>query len=141
MARPVLLVALALALAGCSDSLPGGKVTTPTPLTVIGAVTTPWSGGDAVDGLAVFRSAGCVACHTFAPAHSTGTVGPNLDTLAADDVSQKGGPLDEFIYNSIVDPAGHSVPGYKAGIMPSTFGQTLSHAQLADLVAFLAKGP
>ena len=36
-------------------------------------------GGGAVDGQAIFNSAGCSGCHTLAAAGSTGNVGPNLD--------------------------------------------------------------
>jgi cytochrome c551/c552 len=138
--RFLLLSALAVVTAGCSDSVPGGKVVSPTPKTVIGAVALPWTGGSASAGAAVFSSAGCTACHTYTPAHATGTVGPDLDKLAALDQQQKGGPLPEFVYNSIVDPASRTVPGYQNGIMPATFGQTLKPKQLADLVAFLTKG-
>ncbi len=35
--------------------------------------------GDAEAGAAVFESAGCGACHTFGPAGSSGTTGPDLD--------------------------------------------------------------
>ena len=140
MARLVLLAALAVVAAGCSDSLPGGKVVTPTPVTVVGTVIKqPWTGGKPAAGLALFTSSGCSACHTFAAAHATGTVGPNLDKLPSYYAAVHGqGSLAEYVYNFIVAP--HAVPGYKAGIMPATFGQTLKPAQLADLVAFLTKG-
>ncbi|HJU36148.1 MAG TPA: c-type cytochrome [Gaiellaceae bacterium] len=35
------------------------------------------------DGAKIFKGAGCAGCHTLAAAGSTGTVGPNLDQLAA----------------------------------------------------------
>ncbi len=141
MPRLILLTALAVVVAGCSDSVPGGKVVTPTPVTVIGTVATPWSGGDAAAGAAVFTSAGCAACHTFTPAHSTGTIGPNLDKLPALYAAQSGqGGLEEFIYNSIIAPGSRKVPGYLSTVMPVTFGQSLKPKQLADLVAFLARG-
>jgi len=37
--------------------------------------------GAAKNGSSVFSSASCGGCHTLAAAHSTGTVGPNLDQL------------------------------------------------------------
>jgi cytochrome c551/c552 len=140
--RLILLTALAVVVAGCSDSVPGGKVVTPTPLTVIGTVATPWSGGDAAAGEAVFTSAGCAACHTFTPdPQAKGTIGPNLDKLPALYASQSGqGGLEEFIYNSIIAPSSRKVPGYLSTVMPQTFGQSLKPKQLADLVAFLARG-
>jgi mono/diheme cytochrome c family protein len=141
VARILLLTALAVLVAGCGDSVPGGKVVSPLPQTVIGKVSTPWTGGNAAAGKAVFLSAGCVACHTFTPAGATGTVGPDLDKLVSLDQNQHGGNLEEFIYGSIVNPLSRHVPGYKNGIMPGTFATTLKPSELADLVAFLAKGP
>ncbi len=38
----------------------------------------------AVDGAAVFASAGCGGCHTLAAAGSGGSVGPNLDDARPD---------------------------------------------------------
>ncbi len=140
MARLVLLAALALVVAGCSDSLPGGKVVGATPETVIGHLATPWSGGNAAAGAAVFSASGCSACHTFVPAHATGKVGPDLDTLATTVKLTAGETLPEYVYQAITNPGGLSVPGFHTGIMPPTFAQTLKPAQLADLVAFLTKG-
>ena len=96
--------------------------------------------GDATAGKAVFTSAGCAACHTFKPAASTGTVGPNLDDLA--EYAQKAGqPLSDFTLSSITSPPPKYVPpGFPTNAMPSNFGQTLSPKQLADLVAFLDAG-
>ena len=39
--------------------------------------------GNIAAGKAVFASAGCASCHTYTLAGSSGTVGPNLDDLAA----------------------------------------------------------
>jgi cytochrome c551/c552 len=142
-ARLVALAAVAVLLAGCGDSVPGGHVATPTPQTVIGThIAIPWLGGNAAAGKTVFTTVGCSACHTFTPAHSAGVVGPNLNHLPAYFAEQSGGQgtLPEFIYNSIVDPGSRIVPGYQPGIMPATFGSKLKPAQLADLVAFLSQG-
>lgn len=141
MARLCLLAAVVLIAAGCSDSVPGGKVVSPTPVTVIGKIATPWTGGSVAGGLAVFNTAGCSACHTFTPAKATGKVGPDLDRLAEYAKQANEGPLPEYIYNFITNPTGRIVPGFPPGVMPATFASTLSPKQLADLVAFLAKGP
>ena len=37
------------------------------------------SEGDSRKGKEIFASAGCGGCHTYGPAGSSGTVGPNLD--------------------------------------------------------------
>jgi mono/diheme cytochrome c family protein len=141
VARLCLLAALVLLAAGCSDSVPGVKVVAPTPVTVIGKLSTPWSGGNAAAGLKVFESAGCSACHTFTPAHATGKVGPDLDKLPQYATAANQGPLPEYIYNFVTSPNGRVVAGFPPNVMPATFATTLSAKQLADLVAFLAKGP
>ena len=128
-------------MAGCSDSVPGGKVVGATPLTVVGTVATPWAGGNAAAGAAVFATAACGACHTLAAAKATGKVGPNLDEIAqyAKHVPQDS--LAEFIYGAIASPpAAYVPPGFPTNAMPATFGQTLKPKQLADLVAFVAQG-
>jgi cytochrome c oxidase subunit 2 len=99
----------------------------------------------AAAGKAVFTgSAGCTACHTLAAAGATGTVGPNLDVrLRADCATAtskqvRGATLAECIHAAIVTPYKYIPPGYRAGIMPATFGQTLSPAQIQALVSFLS---
>jgi mono/diheme cytochrome c family protein len=93
----------------------------------------PPPAGNPQAGKAVFEANGCGSCHTFSPAGSTGTVGPNLDdALKGKDAA--------FIHESIVDPNAEIASGYSAGIMPQTFGQQLSQKQLDDLVAFLQSG-
>ena len=121
--------------------MPGGKVVTPTPDTVVGPVAKPPTvKADPAAGKAVFISAGCGACHTFKPAGTASKVGPDLDKLAAYAQKANQGSLAEFTKTSIVDPGAYVEAGYPAGIMPPTFGQTLKPQQLADLVAFLTQG-
>jgi mono/diheme cytochrome c family protein len=98
---------------------------------VIGTVqTTPTVKGDPAAGKQVFTAQGCGSCHTFQPAGSTGTVGPNLSEVL------KGKDTD-FIRTSITDPNSVIAPGFQPNIMPQTYGTQLSAKQLADLVAFL----
>lgn len=87
--------------------------------------------GDAEAGGQVFVSAGCASCHTFEAAGSTGTTGPNLSESLAPDDSK------EAIEEMIVDPEKEVVSGYSPGIMPQTFGESLSEEELANLVEFL----
>ena len=89
-------------------------------------------------GLAAFNSNGCAACHTFKPAGSTGTTGPNLDNLATY-ARRAGKPLAAFIEQSIVDPNAYIEKGYQPGIMPTTF-KSLPKDQLTALVQFLSQG-
>jgi cytochrome c oxidase subunit 2 len=95
--------------------------------------TTEQPPGSAAAGRAVFTSAGCGGCHTFAPAGASGSVGPDLDEALQ-------GKDAEFIRQSIVDPNAEITQGFSAGVMPQNFGQELSPKQLDDLVAFLMSG-
>ena len=115
----------AVALAGCGSQ----GVASPTPETVIGTVSTAPAfpivpafhlKGDPKKGSAVFASSGCGGCHTLAAAHSSGTLGPNLDTLkppyraVTAQVTNGGGPM----------------PAYKS---------KLSTQQIADVSAYVVK--
>jgi cytochrome c oxidase subunit 2 len=94
------------------------------------------SGGGA--GLGAFNSNGCSACHTFKPAGSTATTGPDLDNLPAY-ARRAGKPLAAFVRESIVDPNAYIEKGYQPNIMPSTF-KSLPKQQLDALVQFLTGG-
>jgi cytochrome c oxidase subunit II len=89
-------------------------------------------------GLVVFNNSGCSACHTFKPAGSKATTGPDLDSLAADAVRARK-PLAAFVHESIVDPNAYIEKGYQPNIMPSTF-KSLPKQQLDALVQFLIAG-
>jgi mono/diheme cytochrome c family protein len=130
---PAALAAVLLALGGCG----GEETVAPTAETVEGTLaqeTTPEAGGgDAEAGAQVFADNGCGSCHTFTPAGSTGTTGPNLtEALQGQDA--------EMIATSIVDPNAEITEGFSEGIMPQTYGDQLDDQQLADLVAFLQSG-
>src|SRR5581483_4147254 len=90
--RVVLIAALllgAVVLAGCNSQ----GVATPTPKTVVGTYTTTTPTfpivaafkvkGDPAKGKSIFLT-NCGSCHTLAAAKTSGTVGPNLDTLKPD---------------------------------------------------------
>jgi cytochrome c oxidase subunit 2 len=88
-------------------------------------------------GKKLFIDNGCNGCHTFKPAASTGTVGPDLDKLA--ELARRAGkPLDEFIRESIVKPDAYVEPGYP-NAMPGTYAG-LPPAQIDALVKFLSGG-
>ena len=48
-------------------------------------------------------------------------------------------PLAAFVHQSIVDPNAYVESGYPKGVMPQTFGQSLSKTQLDALVTFLTQ--
>jgi mono/diheme cytochrome c family protein len=113
----------AIALAGCGAE----GVTTPTPNTVVGTVSSAPSfpivpayhlKGDPKTGSSEFASSGCAGCHTLAAAHATGTVGPNLDQLKPD-------------YRAVtaqVTNGGSAMPSFKS---------KLSAQQIADVAAYV----
>jgi mono/diheme cytochrome c family protein len=138
MRRAVVLAGLLAGLALVALSCGPAETVEPVAETVIGSVpqeatpTVNVSEGDPAAGKEVFASSGCAGCHTFTPAGSNATIGPDLDEAL------KGKDAD-FVLESIVDPNAEITPGFNAGVMPSNFGETLSDKQLADLVAFLTQ--
>src|ERR671933_2272336 len=131
--RPVILVTAVLALAGCG----GERTVSPVPQKVSGTVPTQSApattstttsggggggggtetttsggggGGGAANGKALFASNGCVSCHTYKPAGSKATVGPDLDKLATY-AKQAKKPLPAFVHDSIVSPNAYVQPG------------------------------
>jgi cytochrome c oxidase subunit II len=93
-------------------------------------------GSSSASGAAVFSSNSCASCHTLLAAHANGTVGPDLDNLPAE-AQRAGKPLAAFVRQSIVDPNAYVEPGFPKGVMPQTFGSSLSKPQLAALVQYL----
>jgi mono/diheme cytochrome c family protein len=129
-------VALAFLLAGCG----GAEVVSPTASNVEGkvpttATTTQAATGNAQAGAKVFASQGCGGCHTFKPAGTNGTVGPDLDKLPQYAKNANQGSLTDFVHESIVSPSSYVEKGFPNS-MPD-FGSTLSDTQVADLVAYL----
>jgi len=126
--RTALILAVLLGtvvLAGCNSE----GVASPTPSTVVGTVATGPSfpvtpafhlKGDSTSGTSVYSSGGCGSCHTLAAAHSTGTVGPNLDSLKPD-------------YRAVTAQVTNG-----GGAMPA-FKKTLSTQQIADVAAYVVK--
>jgi cytochrome c551/c552 len=160
--RPLILVTAALVLAGCG----GERTVSPLPQKVSGSVPTQSApattsttttsgggggggtqttttggggggGGGAADGKALFASNGCVSCHTYKPAGSKASVGPDLDKLATY-AKQAKKPLAAFTEESIVNPNAYVQPGFAANVMPSF--ASLSKSQVDALVTFLTKG-
>jgi mono/diheme cytochrome c family protein len=130
-----ILAGLVILVAGCGDA----TVVSPTAESVVGTVpeqtpteTVDTSKGDPAAGKEVFMSSGCGGCHTYGPAGTSATIGPDLDTALQ-------GKDAEFVLTSIVDPNAEIASGFQANIMPTTFGESLSDQQLADLVAFLTQ--
>jgi mono/diheme cytochrome c family protein len=79
---------------------------------------TPKLSKAAVAGKVLFKVEGCAKCHTLAAARSTGTVGPNLNTL----------------HLSLARIRTQIVQG--GGFMPS-FGGKLSKTKINEIAAFV----
>jgi cytochrome c551/c552 len=119
--------------AGTTSAATTGAATT-------GATTTTSTGGNAQAGKAVFLSNACGSCHTFKPAGTSGSIGPDLDTAPTLDAKRDNMGLAAFVKQSIVDPNAYVPKGYHSGLMPTTFGKQLSPKQLNDLVSFIIAG-
>lgn len=86
--------------------------------------------GDETDGETLFVEAGCGDCHSFGAAGTAGAIGPNLDeTLVDQDVG--------YVQQSIIDPNAEIAEGYGDGIMPSTYSQELTEAEISELAAYI----
>lgn len=84
----------------------------------------------------IFTAAGCAGCHTFAPAKSTGTIGPNLNELKTQAGKiEKGKSAEEYIRESLEDPGAFIVKGYP-NAMPAFKGR-LTDEQIQALIDFL----
>ena len=95
-------------------------------------------GGGNAAGKAAFAKGGCGGCHTFGPAGSTGTTGPDLGKLAT--YAQRAGkPLESFVRESIVSPSAYVEKGFP-NVMPKGFDKQFSKAELDALVQFLVSG-
>ena len=87
--------------------------------------------GDAKAGEAVFQGKGaCIACHKAGKIGAS-PVGPDLSQIAKIQTP-------DYIMKKILDPKGSgTVAGFPPGVMPQTFGQTLTAKEYIDVVAFL----
>jgi cytochrome c oxidase subunit 2 len=87
--------------------------------------------GDPTAGKAVYTGkGGCLACHKAKDVPGT-PVGPDLSQIAKIQTP-------DYIMKKILDPKGMgTVAGFPPGVMPQTFGQTLTSKEYVDLVAFL----
>ncbi len=87
--------------------------------------------GDAKAGEQVFQGkGGCIACHKAGKIGAS-PVGPDLSQIARIQTP-------DYIMKKILDPRGMgTVAGFPPGVMPPTFGQTLTAKEYTDLVSFL----
>jgi nitric oxide reductase subunit C len=107
--------------------------------------------GDATRGAKLYETLPCGSCHDISRPWPGGDICPNLGNIATEaarivrqpDYHGHASDAAGYIRESIVDPNAYVVPGatYRQAdgqsVMPKTFGESLTPAQLDDLVAFL----
>ena len=104
----LVLVALALALAGCGGSKGSSS-----------AKDDP--GGSGTPGAKVFATAGCASCHTMEAAGAKGTVGPNLDELR---------PNEQTVKRQVTN-GGNGMPSFKSKLSPTEIQQVAAFVATA----------
>ncbi len=93
---------------------------------------------DPANGETIAVQAGCTGCHSLDP--NEVKVGPTWDNMGNTAVARaietgEDGPAD-YLYTSIADPNLFVVPDYQ-GVMLTTFRETLTDQDFADIIAFL----
>jgi mono/diheme cytochrome c family protein len=105
------------------------------PATASSGSAAPTASGSAftatMDPVALYNEKMCVGCHQLNG--KGGAVGPSFDHIGSR-------VKEDYIRRSILFPNADTAKGFEkmAGVMPQTFGQQLSAAQLEVLVKFLA---
>lgn len=91
----------------------------------------------AARGEALAAATGCLACHNI---DETAGTGPGWGGLAGSEVTLVSGETivadDAYLFNSIVDPVSQVVAGFEA-VMPTTYSDSLSEAEIDDLVEYI----
>ncbi len=97
---------------------------------------------DATSGDQIFVAAGCGGCHTLSDAGTNGNIGPSLNelsTAARKFGQQRKQSPEQYVRESILKPEAFTVPSFRAGVMPSGYGDRLTPAQVKTLVQYLLK--
>ena len=89
-------------------------------------------------GAALAKSLGCAACHST---DGSRIVGPTWLKLYGSDVTFEDGTTlkadDAYLRQFITDPDFKVVKGFPKGVMPPSFGKTLTPDQINDLIAYI----
>jgi nitrite reductase (NO-forming)/hydroxylamine reductase len=105
--------------------------------------------------VSALQKGGCVACHVIPGVPgAVGTIGPDLteagklaaDHLALSEYSGSAKNAEEYVQESILDPAKFITPNCpagpcQAGLMPATFKDSLNKEELQAVVKYLAALP
>jgi cytochrome c oxidase subunit 2 len=91
----------------------------------------------AARGQVLANGSGCLACHTVDGSSATG---PTWKGLAGSERPLTTGEFvtadDAYLFNSIVDPSSQVVQGFD-DVMPSSFSDQLTEAEIDDLIAYI----
>lgn len=94
--------------------------------------------GDVANGEVLFNDPVnlCATCHHV---DSDATlVGPGMLGLGERAATRvEGMSAYDYLYQSIVEPDAHTVEGFTPGLMPATFGMSLTEDQINDIIAYL----
>jgi mono/diheme cytochrome c family protein len=101
--------------------------------------------GDAAAGEALTVSLGCTACHittATGPAWLPSGEIPGIGERAAaefnlPEYTGNATSAEQYLFESVVDPNIYLAPGFASGLMPQTYGATLTDQNMADLIAYL----
>ncbi len=100
--------------------------------------TAATTGTAQLDGKTVAQQAGCLACHTV---DGSPGVGPTWAGLFGKEETLDDGSTvkvdDAYLHESIVDPNAKVVKGYPANVMPATFGEMLSEAEIQAIIDYI----
>lgn len=81
-------------------------------------------------------NAGCITCHSLDA--DTTLVGPSIAGVATRAATRvPGQTAEEYLRQSIVDPAAFVVDGFDPDRMPGDWGEVLTAAEIDSLVAYL----
>jgi mono/diheme cytochrome c family protein len=107
-------------------------------------ITVSLPAGDAARGEATAAALGCAACHISTAAGPAWLPGaePGIGERAAQrfqaaDYTGNAASAEQYLLESIVLPNAYIVSGFAAGVMPQTYGDTVTAEQTADMIAYL----
>jgi mono/diheme cytochrome c family protein len=101
--------------------------------------------GDAAAGEALTVSLGCTACHittptgpAWLPSGEIPGIGERAEAeFSLPEYTGKATSAEQYLFESVVDPNIYLSPGFASGLMPQTYGATLTDQNMADLIAYL----
>jgi mono/diheme cytochrome c family protein len=119
---------------------------TPSPIDGVGTdITVELPAGDAVRGEALAVALGCTGCHVSQPvgpawiaSASQPGIGDRAETRWQEGTyTGTATSAQQYLLESIVLPNAYLVEGFAEGVMPQTYGDSLTDQQAADLIAYM----